>query len=76
MSCVFLFSLIVDLYFPIPATIGKYFNSTTELAVPIIIPTNESKSENETNPVIKSVIIQCSLKPCKHFCASLINNFA
>ena len=48
----FLFFLIVDLYFSFPAIIAKFFNSTAELAKPIIIPTNEAKSENETNSVI------------------------
>ena len=48
----FLFFLIVDLHFLFPEIIAKFFNSTAELAKPIIIPTNEAKSENETNSVI------------------------
>ena len=45
LSCFFFFFLIIDLYFLITAVITKYFNPTTELVIPIAIPTIEAKAE-------------------------------
>ena len=52
LSCFFSFSLIIDLYFLIPAVIGKIFNQNAELVIPTGIPTNEAKAKRETHPVI------------------------
>ena len=50
-SSFFFFSLLIDFYFLIPEVIAKIFNPTTELAMPIGIPTKEAKVEIETHPV-------------------------
>ena len=50
-TCLFLFFLIIDLYFLIPAVIAKNFNPTAELVIPIGIPTKEAKVKIETHPV-------------------------
>ena len=50
-SSFFFFPLLIDFYFLIPEVIAKIFNPTTELAMPIGIPTKEAKVEIETHPV-------------------------
>ena len=45
LSCFSCFSLIIDLYFLIPAVITQGFNLIAELAIPIAIPTKEAKTE-------------------------------
>ena len=50
--CFFLFFLIIDLYFLIPAGIAQNFNPIAELVIPIGIQTKEAKGEIETHPVI------------------------
>ena len=61
LSCFFLFFLISDLYFLIPAVIAHIFNATAELAVPIGRPTKEEKAEMDTHPVTAEVkISKCS----------------
>ena len=57
-SCFFLFFLIIDLYFLIPAVITQFFNPIVELAIPIGITTKEAKAEMETNPVIVEITIR------------------
>ena len=57
LSCFFLFFLITDLYFLIPAFITQIFNPIIELAIPIGIPTKEAKAEIETHPVIVKIKI-------------------
>ena len=57
-SCFFLFFLIIDLYFLIPAVITQIFNPIVELAIPIGITTKEAKAEMETNPVIAEITIR------------------
>ena len=52
-SCFFLFSLFVD--FLISAVITQIFNPIVELAIPIGIPTKETKAEMETHPVIVKI---------------------
>ena len=52
LSCFFLFFLIIDLYFLIPAVIAQIFNPISELVIPIGIPMKEAKAETETDPVI------------------------
>ena len=51
LSCFFLFFLIIDLYFLIPAAIAQIFNPIAELVIPIGIPTKEAKVEIKTHPV-------------------------
>ena len=50
--CFFFFSLIIDLYFLIPAVIAQIFNPIAELVIPIGIPAKEAKTEIEIHPVI------------------------
>ena len=57
LSCFFLFFLIIELQFLIPAVTAQTFYPITELAVPIGIPTNEAKAETETHRVIKGTKI-------------------
>ena len=45
----FFFSLIIDLYFFIPAAIALIFNPIPELVIPIGIPSKEAKSEIKTS---------------------------
>ena len=51
--CFFLFFLIIDLYFLIPAVIAQIFNPTEVLAILIGISTKETKAEIETHAVTK-----------------------
>ena len=57
LSCFFLFFLIIDLYFLIPAVITQIFNLIVKLAIPIRIPSKEAKVEMETYPVIVEITI-------------------
>ena len=54
----FLFFLIIDLYFLIPAVIAQIFNPTAELVIPI--GTKEAKAEMETHPVI----VEAKIRKC------------
>ena len=45
LSCLFFFSLIIDLYLLIPEVISQIFNPIAELVIPIRIPTKEAKAE-------------------------------
>ena len=47
LSCFFFFSLIIELYFLIPAVITQTFNPIAELVIPIGIVTKEAKREME-----------------------------
>ena len=47
----FFFSLIIDLYFLVPAIVAQIFNLIAELVIPIGISTKEAKAEMETHPV-------------------------
>ena len=49
---IFLFLLIIDLYFLIPAAFAQIFNPIAELVIPINIPSNEAKAEIEIHPAI------------------------
>ena len=49
--CFFLLFLIIDLYFLITAVIAQTFNSTAELAILLVTPTNEVNAELETEPL-------------------------
>ena len=51
----FLFFLITDLYFLIPAVITQIFNPIVELVIPIRITTKKAKAEMETHPVIAEI---------------------
>ena len=42
---------IIDLYFLIPAVIGKNFNATVEFAMPAGTPSNDANTEIETQPL-------------------------
>ena len=52
LSCFFIFSLIIDLYFLIPAAIAQNFNPIAKLVVPVGIPSKEAKAEIEIHPAI------------------------
>ena len=45
LSCLFLFFLIIDLHFLIPAVITQVFNPIAELATSVGIHTNEAKED-------------------------------
>ena len=53
----FLFFLLIDLYFLIPAAMAEMFNPIAELIIPIGIPIKEAKVEMKTQPVIVEVKI-------------------
>ena len=58
----FFFFLIIDLYFLIPTVITQILNSTTELVIPIEIPTKEAKAEMEMHTVAVEInISKCSI---------------
>ena len=48
----FLFFLIVNLYFLVPAAKAQIFNPIAELVIPIGIPIKEPKAETKIHPVI------------------------
>ena len=48
----FLFFLIIDLYFLIPAVIAQILNPIAELIIPIGIPSKKAKAGIEIHPVI------------------------
>ena len=50
-SCSFLFFLMIDLYFLIPAVIGQIFIVAGEFAISTRIPTKEAKIKFEIHPV-------------------------
>ena len=52
-SCFFLFFLIIDLYFLIPAVIAQIFDPITEFVISLGIPIKEEKAEIEIHPVIE-----------------------
>ena len=52
LSCFFIFSLIIDLYFLIPAAIAQSFNPIAKLVVPVGISSKEAKAEIEIHPAI------------------------
>ena len=56
LSCFFIFFLIIDLYFLIPAVLTQIFNPVAELVIPIEISTKEAKVVIETHPVIVVII--------------------
>ena len=57
LSCFFLFFLIIDLYFLIPAVTAQIFNTIAELVIPIEIPSKETKIGMETHSVIVGITI-------------------
>ena len=60
---VLLFFLIIDIYFLIPAVIAQIFNPTTELLIPIGMPSKETKAKIlKIHPVTaKDKLRKCSL---------------
>ena len=52
-----LFDFLIDLYFLIPAVTTQNFNPISELAIPVVIPTKETKEKMETHPVILEIKI-------------------
>ena len=63
LSCFFLFFLIIDLYFLIPAVIAQIFNLIGQLTTPLGTPNKEANTEIEIHPVIVEVKIrECSTK--------------
>ena len=62
LSYFFLFLLIIDLYFLIPAIIAQIFNHIAGLVISIRIPIKEAISEMEIYPVtVEAKIRKCSL---------------
>ena len=62
LSCFFLFFLIIDLHFLIPAVIAQIFHPIAELLVPTGIPTKEAKGEMETHSLTVEIkISKCSI---------------
>ena len=62
LSCLFLFFLITDLYFLLPAAIAKIVNPIAELVSAIGIPSKEAKTKVEVHPVIaEAKITECSI---------------
>ena len=58
----FLFFLIIDLYFFIPAAIAQIFDPIAELVIPIGISGKEAKAEIEVHPgIIEARIKKCSI---------------
>ena len=53
-SCLFLFFLIIDLHFLVPAVIAQIFNPTANTG----IPTKEAKAEIETHSVTVDATIR------------------
>ena len=61
LPCFFVFFLIIDLYFLIPAVITQIFTVAAELAIPTGTPTNEASEEIEAQLVTVEVrISKCS----------------
>ena len=59
----FLFFLIIDLYFLIPAVIAQnFFNSIADFVIPITIPSKEAKAAIEIHPVI----IEAKIRKCQY----------
>ena len=52
-----LFDFLIDLYFLIPAVTTQNSYPTSELVIPVIIPTKEAKEKMETHPVILEIKI-------------------
>ena len=52
-SCFFLFFLIIDLYFLIPAVSAQIFDPIAEFVISLGIPIKEEKAEIEIHPVIE-----------------------
>ena len=57
LSCFFIFFLIIDLYFLIPAVITQIFNPIAELVIPTGISAKEAKAEMEMHPVTAEIKI-------------------
>ena len=49
---IFLFFLIINLYFLLPAFIAHIFNPTAELVIPIGMPSKEAKAEIQIHSII------------------------
>lgn len=62
----FLFFLITDVHFLIPADIAQIFNPTAEMTITMGIPTNKSKADTETHPEIVGREIRKCLVEFKH----------
>ena len=58
----FVFLLIIDLYFLIPAAVAQIFNPIAEFAIPIRIPSKEAKAEIDMHAVTEEAKIRkCSI---------------
>ena len=62
LSCFFLFFLIINLYFLIPAVNAQIFNPNAKLEMPTGTPTNEANAEIETYPLTAETKIRKLLK--------------
>ena len=56
LSCFFLFFLVIDLYFLIPAVIPQIIIPTAKLSIPTLTPTDEAKAEVETQPLTAKIL--------------------
>ena len=62
LSCLLFFSLIIDLYFLIPAVIEQILNPIAELVISIGTTSKEAKAEIEIYPIATEARIRkCSL---------------
>ena len=52
LPCFLFYFLIIDIYILIATDIARIFNPTAEHKIPIGLPTNKSKLESETHPLI------------------------
>ena len=74
LSCFFLFFLIIDLHFLIPAVTAQIFNPIAGLLIPIGIPSKEAKAEMKTHPVFYTYRIQAyDSIMCRYFCIGFID---
>ena len=66
----FIFFLIIDLFFLLPAVIAQVFNPIAELILPIGIRIKEAKAEMDTHPVIvkAKISVQYDIELYKPFC--------
>ena len=69
LSYFFLFFLIIDLYFLIPAVNAQIFNSTIEFVIPTVAATYDTKNRNwNTTSENRNKIKKFNSKSCKHLC--------
>ena len=60
LSFFFFVFLIIDLCFLIPVAIAQFYNSISELVIPMGIPSKDAKAKIEIHPVI----VEAKLRKC------------